>query len=88
MAAGPDDAGAQALADTLSAMITELIASRLRNRALMELLEERGLATRVEIDSRTEAVFRRDWNDLARQILPPAVGPSFERRWDDEPRGS
>jgi hypothetical protein len=80
----PADDGAQALADTLSAIVTELIASRLRVRALLELVEERELATRAEIDARTAAVFRRDWNDLAQQMLPPAVGPSFQRDWDAE----
>ena len=81
---GAGDDGAQVLADTLSAIVTELIASRLRIRALLELVEERELASRAEIDARTAAVFRRDWNVLARQMLPPAVGPSFERDWDAE----
>lgn len=83
----PEDGGAQILADTLSAIVTELIASRLRIRALLELVEEHGVASRAEIDARTAAVFERDWNDLARQMLPPEVGPLFTRTFGEGKSG-
>ncbi|MET1178176.1 hypothetical protein ABG775_09405 [Peribacillus simplex] len=56
----------------LSNMTNELVSSRVRIRALVELLDEKGLITREEYEDRFKNVFERDAisyrNDLLKEF--------------------
>ncbi|QOS88693.1 MULTISPECIES: hypothetical protein [Bacillales] len=56
----------------LSNMTNELVSSRVRIRAIVELLDEKGLITREEYEDRFKNVFERDAisyrNDLLKEF--------------------
>ncbi|CAH0253612.1 hypothetical protein ASG97_21795 [Bacillus sp. Soil745] len=56
----------------LSNMTNELVSSRVRVRTIVELLEEKGLITREEYETRFKKVFERDAisyrNDLLKEF--------------------
>ncbi|WP_349730004.1 hypothetical protein [Peribacillus frigoritolerans] len=56
----------------LSNMTNELVSSRVRIRAIVELLDEKGLITREEYENRFKNVFERDAisyrNDLLKEF--------------------
>ncbi len=56
----------------LSNMTNELVSSRVRVRAIVELMEEKGLITREDYENRFKRVFERDAisyrNDLLKEV--------------------
>ncbi len=58
------------LVDVLFDLANEAVAARIRLRALLELLEERGVLQPGEFDQRGAAVWERDWQEVAGEIAP------------------
>lgn len=54
----------------------EIVANRVRIRALLELLEERGLLAPQEFDTRAEQVWQRDFDSLSAELCE-------ERPWEE-----
>src|SRR5687767_7655029 len=54
-----------------------LVSNRVRVRALIELLEEKGLLAPGQYDQRAEAVWERDYEQLAQELItaPPEPDP-------------
>ncbi|MCS7001695.1 MAG: hypothetical protein NZ518_02485 [Dehalococcoidia bacterium] len=58
------------LRDLLFRLATEAVSARVRVRALLELLEARGVLLPGEFDDHGAAVWERDWRAIADQIAP------------------
>lgn len=52
-----------------------LVSNRVRVRALIELLEEKGLLAPGQYDQRAEAVWERDYDQLAQELTTPPPPP-------------
>jgi len=55
-------------------VIAETIGARIRMRALLELLEEKGIITADEYDERSQRVWERDFEDLAVELWEQTNG--------------
>ena len=53
-----------------------LVSARVRTRALLELLEEKGVFGEGEFDARASAIWERDYESLAAEILTPPEEPA------------
>lgn len=60
----------RSLVDLLFNLASEVVSSRVRIRTLLELLEERGIFTSEEFDSRGQAIWERDWEEIAAEVAP------------------
>lgn len=69
-----------------------LVSARVRVRALIELLEEKGIIGPGQYDDRAAAVWDRDYEVLAQELAPvapapaapePDPGPSYERYYGE-----
>lgn len=58
------------LFDLIWNLSNELISARVRMRALLELLEEKGVLLPGEFEARAQAVWERDHAELARELAP------------------
>ncbi|MFN8533988.1 MAG: hypothetical protein U0556_10615 [Dehalococcoidia bacterium] len=68
--------GAPTLMDLLFRLATEIVSQRVRTRALLEILEEKGLIGPGEFDERGAAVWERDWAEIAAEVAPELLGPA------------
>ena len=60
----------------IQGLAMEVINGRVRMRALLELLEEKGILLPGEYDERGQMVWERDYDELAAELLGP--GSSME----------
>ncbi|GIW05729.1 MAG: hypothetical protein KatS3mg060_0534 [Dehalococcoidia bacterium] len=67
--------GAPTLLDLLFRLATEIVSQRVRTRALLELLEEKGVLMPGEFEERGQAVWERDWPEIAAEVAPELLGP-------------
>ena len=82
----------QELIQVLENMTQEIVGARVRMRALLELLEKKGILAPGEFDDLAAQTWERDYDDLAEELwqLPepdPAEVASFEealRRFEQE----
>ena len=47
----------------------EVISGRVRVRALLEIMEEKGLLAPGEFDERAAAIWERDYDELSRELM-------------------
>ncbi|MCX6021659.1 MAG: hypothetical protein NTZ05_08000 [Chloroflexi bacterium] len=59
--------------EMMSRIATGLVGARVRMRALLELLEGKGVLAPGEFDAHAGVVWERDYNDLADELLTPAA---------------
>lgn len=55
--------------DVLSRVATGLVSTRVRNRALLELLEAKGVFAPGEFDARADEIWKRDHEELTAELL-------------------
>ena len=55
-----------------------LVGARVRTRALIELLEEKGVLGGSDFDQRAEAIWERDYDALSGELLAPLESPPEE----------
>lgn len=67
--------GAPMLLDVLFRLASEVVSQRVRTRALLELLEEKGLLAPGEFEARGQQVWERDWPTIAAEVAPELLGP-------------
>lgn len=73
MTAGPSSRGEMVNLDEASERIAVgLLSARVRMRALLELLEEKGLLISGEFDTRAQQLWDRDYDELAQELMSPA----------------
>lgn len=60
----------RSLIDLLFNLASEAVSSRVRIRALLEILEERGVVSAEEFDVRGQAIWERDWEEIAAEVAP------------------
>jgi hypothetical protein len=72
--------GSSPLLDLLFRLATEVVSQRVRTRALLELLEEKGLLGPGEFDVRGAAVWERDWATLAAEVAPELFATEEDER--------
>ena len=70
--------GVPTILDLLFRLASEVVSQRVRTRALLELLEEKGVLTPGEFEQRGQRVWERDWADLANELAPELFGPEEE----------
>lgn len=63
------------LMDVLFDLASEVVASRIRVRALLEILEERGVIDAEEFDRRGQIIWDRDWREVANEVAPLVLKP-------------
>ncbi|MDO8670660.1 MAG: hypothetical protein Q7O66_04430 [Dehalococcoidia bacterium] len=67
-----DNLGLVSMLEDLSALVrnltNEVISARVRTRALLEIIEEKGLMAPGEFDTRAAAVWERDYDELAAEL--------------------
>ncbi len=67
--------GPSPLLDLLFRLATEIVSQRVRTRALLELLEEKGVLAPGELETRGQQVWERDWPEIAAEVAPELLGP-------------
>lgn len=55
-----------------------LVGARVRTRALIELLDEKGVLGGSDFDQRAEAIWERDYDALSGELLAPLESPPEE----------
>lgn len=53
----------------LATLLKEIVNARIRTRALIELLEEKGLITPGEYDNKAQLVWEKDYDQLVADIM-------------------
>jgi hypothetical protein len=61
------------LMDLLFRLASETVGNRVRLRALLELLEEKGVLQGDEFDVRGQQVWERDWQEIASEVAPEVL---------------
>lgn len=54
--------------EALAGFVDEAVATRVRMRAVIELLEERGVLAEGEFDKKADAIWERDYEELAMEF--------------------
>jgi hypothetical protein len=67
--------GAPPLVDLLFRLASEIVSQRVRTRALLELLEEKGVLAPGEFEDHGQRVWERDWVEIAAEVAPELLGP-------------
>ncbi|MCS6803340.1 MAG: hypothetical protein RMM58_13815 [Chloroflexota bacterium] len=65
--------------DLLFRLASEVVSQRVRTRALLELLEEKGILAPGEFEERGQRVWERDWPEIAAEVAPELLGPEEDR---------
>jgi hypothetical protein len=65
-----NEEGERSLMDLLFNLASEAVSSRVRIRALLELLEEKGVISAAEFDERGQVIWERDWEEIAAEVAP------------------
>lgn len=65
--------------ETFDKIAAGLVGARVRTRALLELLEEKGVLGPGEFDGRAQAIWERDYSNLADELLTPAAEEPAEQ---------
>jgi hypothetical protein len=62
------------LVDMIVALGNEIIGARVRMRALLDLLEEKGVLLPGEFDARAQTAWENDYDDLAQELWESMTG--------------
>ena len=70
--------GQQLGGDLGGMMIAQTIENRLKIRAIVELIAQKGILTREELRAHLATVIQRDWNEELDKLLPPELAEEFK----------
>lgn len=72
MATSPGPGGEASFDEISERIAVGLTGARVRIRTLLELLEEKGVLTPGEFDTRAQQLWDRDYDELAQELMAPA----------------
>lgn len=76
--------GQQLGGDLAGMMIAQIIENRLKIRAIVELIAQKGILTWEELRTHLATVIQRDWNEELDKLLPPELAQEFKMQPEEQ----